>query len=151
MSKQLRLKSLDEVKAELNKLEKAGSPKTEGGGWSAAQVLIHCAQSIEYSLTGYPSNKSALFRGTVGRLVLRKFLKQGFMSHNLEAPVPNAPELPATATLAEGLTRLRKAIADFQAAQGEPAPHFAYGPVTRAQYDQIHAFHVANHLAEIPY
>jgi len=150
MSKQLRLKSLDEVKAELLKLERAGSPQVEGE-WSVAQVLIHCAQSIEYSLTGYPSRRSALFRATVGPLVLRKFLKQGFMGHDLKAPVPNAPGLPATATLSEGLSRLRKAITDFQAATGELAPHFAYGPVTRTQYDQIHAFHVANHLEEIPY
>ena len=31
--------------------------------------------------------------------------------------------------------------------EGALAPHFAYGVVTKAEYDRLHALHVANHLA----
>lgn len=150
MVNELRLKSLDDVDRELGRLEQAPGAKLEGP-WSLGQMLIHCAQSIEYSVTGYPSARSALFRNTVGRLALKKFLSQGYMSHDLAAPIPNAPEPPASASTAEGLARLRQAIASFRAHPGELAPHFAYGPVTRAQYEQVHAMHVANHLAGVRY
>jgi hypothetical protein len=148
MPERLKLKSLSEVNAHLDALERSKAPAVDGG-WSVAQVLIHCAQSIEYSMSGYPAAKGALFQKTVGRLALRKFLGAGAMSHDLAAPIPKAPEPPATSTLAEGLARLRKAIYAFRSHPGPFEPHFAYGPVTREQYDQVHAMHVANHLEKI--
>jgi hypothetical protein len=35
--------------------------------WTLAQMLEHAAQSVEYSLRGFPEMKSGLFRATVGR------------------------------------------------------------------------------------
>ena len=148
MPERLKLKSLDEVSARLDALERHPAPANEGT-WSVAQVLIHCAQSIEYSLAGYPKAKGALFQKTVGRIALRKFLGAGAMSHDLAAAIPDAPEPPASTTLAEGISRLRRAISAFRSHPGAFAPHFAYGPVTREQYEQLHAMHVANHLEKI--
>ncbi len=148
MPERLKLKSLDDVSARLDALERSAAPSAEGS-WSVAQVLIHCAQSIEYSVSGYPAAKGALFQKTVGRLALRKFLGAGAMSHDLAAPIPKAPEPPASSTLADGISRLRRAIAAFRSHPGELAPHFAYGKVTREQYEQVHAMHVANHLEKV--
>ncbi len=37
----------------------------------------------------------------------------------------------------------------FQADTGPLQPHFAYGPLSRADYALAHALHIANHQDEI--
>ena len=36
----------------------------------------------------------------------------------------------------------------FATFEGELAPHFAYGRVTKADYEALHAMHLANHLSQ---
>jgi hypothetical protein len=141
----MRLASFHQMAGALDDLERERGRRLDGS-WTLYQVLVHVAQGIEYSISGYPTMRSALFRKTIGRLALRKFLGQGAMSHDLAAPIPGAPPIPPAGPLDDGLARLRKAMADFAALSSEPAPHFAYGPLTRAQYEQVHAMHLANHL-----
>jgi hypothetical protein len=129
--------SFDDVLKKLDGIEKP--PRHLG------RALAHCAQSIEFSVEGFPQMKPVWFQKTVGRLVLKKFLKQGFMKHNLTAPVPGAPDLPET-DFAEGLARLGSAIQKFRAHPGPLAPHFAYGPVEKADYERVHAMHIEDHL-----
>ncbi len=136
-----------EVSRALDVLEE--SPPERVGGLPLAQALEHCAQSIEYSLRGYPSLRSRLFRATVGRIAKRKFLTQGRMRHDTTAPVPGAPPL-GTSDLAGALTRLRAAIHAFKAHDGPLAEHLAYGPCNKAEYEALHAMHVADHLSEEP-
>jgi hypothetical protein len=116
------------------------------GPWSLAQVLVHCAQSVELSLTGYPSPRGWVVRRVIGPRVMAKFLRQGFMTHDRAAPIPGAPPL-GEPTLAEGVARLRSAIVRFDAHEGPLAPHFAYGEVDKRSYETLHAMHVADHLA----
>ena len=40
-----------------------------------------------------------------------------------------------------------KAAQDFAAHTGPLQPHFAYGALDKAQYEQAHAMHLANHLS----
>jgi hypothetical protein len=141
----MRLVSFAEMAGALDDLAAARGRRLEGT-WTLYQVLVHVAQGIEYSMSGYPSMRSAVFRKTVGRLALRKFLGQGYLSHDLAAPIPGAPDIPPDGQLDEGFARLRKAMADFGALNGDPAPHFAYGPLTKLEYEQVHAMHLANHL-----
>jgi hypothetical protein len=116
------------------------------GPWSLGQTLVHCAQSVEFSLTGYPRKRGWLVRRVIGPRIMAKFLRQGFMTHDRSAPIPGAPPL-GEPTLAEGIARLRSAIAAFDAYQGPLAPHFAYGAVDRASYEKLHAMHVSDHLS----
>ena len=139
------LQTTEEALARLDAIERARSVSVEGA-WSVHQVLVHCAQSVEYSLTGYPRHRSGLFKGTAGRIALRVFLRRGEMSHDLVAAIPDAPELP-DGTREAGCARLRAALVAFREHQGEVAPHFAYGRVTKAEYDALHAMHLANHLS----
>ena len=44
------------------------------------QTALHCARSIEYAVQGYPKMKPAFVRATIGKLVLGRFLKSGFMT-----------------------------------------------------------------------
>jgi hypothetical protein len=132
--------------AALDRLERAQSVRARAG-WSPGRALAHCAQSVELSLTGYPQARSALFRATAGRVALRVFLSRGAMSHDLQALIPGAPD-PGEPSLAEGLARLRAALQAFTSHAGPVAPHFAYGPVSKAEYEALHAMHLTDHLSQ---
>jgi hypothetical protein len=113
---------------------------------SARWALAHCAQSIEFSLAGYPKLRSGLFRATIGKLAKRKFLGAGRMSHDIAAPVAGAPEIPATIAFADARVRLLAAIAAFRDHAGPLAPHLAYGPCTKPEYAALHLMHLEDHL-----
>jgi hypothetical protein len=114
--------------------------------WTIGEVLAHSAQSIEYSLTGFPKLKSGLFRATIGPLVKRKFLRAGRMSHGVTNPIPGAPPISRTISFDDGRARLRAAIAAFRAHDGALPPHFAYGACTKDEYAVLHLLHVEDHL-----
>jgi hypothetical protein len=69
------------------------------------------------------------------------------MSHDLSEPIPGAPALAKDADVAAGMARLRRAISDFQAFAKPLQPHFAYGELSKAEYEQAHAMHLANHFS----
>jgi hypothetical protein len=144
MSAPGKLSTSAQVLAALEGIE--GVEREIAGPWSLAQVLVHCAQSVEYSLTGYPKPRGWVVRRIIGPRVMAKFLRQGFLTHDRAAPIPGAPPLGAP-TLAEAVTQLRTAITRFDAHDGPLAPHFAYGEVDKASYEKLHAMHVADHLA----
>lgn len=146
--RQIRLNTLDEAMVELKKLQTAANV-TVTGPWSLSHVFNHLAQSIEYSMTGFPENKPAIIRNTIGKIVLFKFLSQGYMNHNLTDPIPGAPALEDAEDIGSALARLKKSILDFQNFQGQTAPHFVYGPVSKQDYDRLHAYHIANHLCAV--
>ena len=63
-------------------------------GWRSSdnfnlpQMLNHAAQSVEYSLRGFPQMKPALFRHTVGSAAFAMFDARGVMRHALAEPIP---------------------------------------------------------------
>ena len=118
-------------------------------GWSPAEVFNHCAQSIEYSISGYPELKPAWFRNSIGPLAFSVFSARGAMRHPLDEAIPGAATLNMPATQAQALQRLQQAFADFAAYQGELQPHFAYGALSHAEYAQAHVLHLYNHLSLI--
>lgn len=113
--------------------------------WNLSQTLQHCAQSITYSVTGYPQLKSVLIRATVGRIAKRIFLARGAMRHDLSAPLPGAPALDENLPVSDAAQRLRTAVETFQKFSGDPAPHPAYGRCSHADYTRLHAMHIAEH------
>lgn len=118
-----------------------------GAVFSWSQTLEHCAQSIEFSMSGFPEPKSALFQKTVGAAAFSVFSWRGKMSHNLAEPIPGAPVLASDTPAAAAVERLQKAIAAFAQWTGDLKPHFAYGELTKPQYEQAHAMHLAQHLS----
>ena len=146
MARDLRFKNLDDALLEIDRVSVSAKVETNGP-WNSSQVFAHLAQSIEYSMTGYPENKPAIFRKTIGRIVLAKFLGQGYMQHNLSDAIPGAPALDANLPFADAVARLKKAISDFRAFQDHLAMHFVYDEATKDQYERVHAYHIANHLS----
>ncbi len=123
-------------------------PHGTTGAWKLGQILEHATQSVEYSMTGYPQKKSAVFRATVGAAAFLVFDTQGSMSHALDEPIPGAPALK-NAALGPAVARLRDALGRFAAHKRGLQPHFAYGDLTHAQYTRAHLMHLANHWSEV--
>lgn len=124
-------------------------PRPKSGTWSTAQICEHMAASIEHSMSGYPVMRNVIIRATIGRIVLGRFLARGAMSHDRNAPIPGLPMPETTTSHDAAVKRLLAAIDAFTQFRGEPAPHFVYGPVTREQYDRVHAMHIADHLGDL--
>ena len=70
--KNIKLNSLYEAKNELLMLSKSDNVQTKQ--WSLYKILVHCTQTIQYSMEGYPQMKPKLIRLTVGKIAIRKFL-----------------------------------------------------------------------------
>jgi hypothetical protein len=144
--RQLVFASLADALRELDRLTKPVALHA-AGTWTWSKTLLHCAQSIDYSLTGYPEAKPALFRYTAGAAGFSYFKSRGRMSHNLLEAIPGAAMLDANAAGELAMATLRKSIDKFIAFSGTLAPHFAYGSLSKADYELAHAMHIANHLS----
>jgi len=123
-------------------------PHGTTGAWTLGRILEHATQSVEYSMTGYPQKKSALFRATVGAAAFAVFDARGSMSHALDEPIPGAPALK-DAKLGPAVARLRDALGRFAARKRGLQAHFAYGELTHAQYTRAHLMHLANHWSTV--
>jgi hypothetical protein len=96
----------------------------EGNPWNLSQVLQHLAQSVEFSMRGFPALKGAWFRSTLGSAAFAVFNARGAMSHTLDEPIPGAPagrgtgaeDLGAAAARRDGRIRAiqRYAAASFR-------------------------------------
>ena len=144
--RQLRFASLATAREELDRLAHAPT-LISSTAWSWAQTLAHCAQSIEYSMSGFPQMKPALFQRSVGSAALSVFSWRGRMTHDLAEPIPGAPPLDARAAPGQALERLRASMLAFRQWPGGLRPHFAYGQLAKAEYELAHAMHLANHLS----
>lgn len=138
--------TISAASAELTKLK--GAKIRHTGGWTPAQVFEHMAQSVEYSMTGFPQPKSALFQSTAGATAFAVFQAKGAMKHSLTEPIPGAPTLASNGDQDAALDRLLKSLAQFDSFGGELKPHFAYGALDKGAYAAAHAMHVFNHLTE---
>ncbi|KRD20109.1 MULTISPECIES: DUF1569 domain-containing protein [unclassified Streptomyces] len=127
-----------------------GRPEREllapGSSWNLSQTLQHCAQTVRYSVTGYPALKPVLFRATAGALAKRVFLRRGAMRHSLAAEIDGAPPLDPELPVTEAAAGLTEAVALFANHTAEHAPHPAYGRCTHDEFARLHAMHLAEHL-----
>jgi hypothetical protein len=141
----IKLESLSEAKKAIASLnEKTLSAQSE---WSAYQIFLHCSKTIEYSMTGYPSLKPAIIRNTIGKVVVKKFLTQGYMKHDLHADVQGSPMMENAGSFDDGLKILIDSIEKFRSYTGELKPHLLFGKLSKEQYDRYFAIHIADHLS----
>jgi Protein of unknown function (DUF1569) len=130
-------------------LAASSPPWRSTGAFTLPQMLQHAAQSIEFSLRGFPEMKSGAFRATVGAAAFAVFDARGAMSHGLDEPIPGAPPLPADAQLDTAAARLVTAFTDFERHTGALQPHFAYGMLDKPSYTRAHLMHLNNHWTEL--
>ena len=120
----------------------------QGNPWTLTQVLQHLAQSIEFSMQGFPALKGAWFRSSIGSAAFAVFNARGTMSHTLDDPIPGAPALDASQPLKVSVQRLLDAMDAFAQFNGTLRPHFAYGELSKPQYERAHLMHLANHWTQ---
>lgn len=132
----------------LQQLKERGAESTSS--WTPAQILEHAAQSVEYSLEGYPSLNSPLFRASVGPIAFRVFARRGQMAHATTEAIPGAPPLVAHDVDA-AVQRLARALLRFEATPAAFVfpPHFAYGALDKEQYRRAHLLHLADHARDV--
>lgn len=138
------------IKSALKKLNTLSDTDIKSSGeWNLYQIFTHCAQSVEYSMSQFPLHKSDLFKSTVGKLAFSLFSSKGKMTHKLSEPIPGAPLLIKNEDVTIALNRLKKSLKDFNEYKGSIAPHFAYGKLTKKEFEIAHVMHLNNHLQEI--
>ena len=146
----LKLPAFDSVASALRTLaELKAQPARSTGAWDLAHVLHHAAQSIEYSMQGFPQPKPAWFRSSVGPLAATVFSARGRMNHDLAEPIPGAPDIAQGQHLPAAVDRAIAALHAFEQYTGALAPHFAYGDLGKADYTRAHLMHFANHWQEV--
>lgn len=118
-------------------------------GWSPYKVFVHLAQSIQYSMSGYPELKSEVFQRTAGSTAFYAFSVAGAMRHNLTEPIPGAPAVADDGNVHEAIDMVIAALRQFQAYRGQLQPHFAYGLLSKTEFAHAHVMHIENHLLEI--
>jgi hypothetical protein len=137
------------IDASLRLLDALNSEQiTTLGQWNLAQIFTHCAQSVEFSMFGFPEHKSQIFKSTVGSLAFSAFNAKGKMTHNLSEAIPGAQVLDPSANIEQAKQRFKLSMQQFKSHQGELAEHFAYGKLSKADYERAHAMHFNNHLSE---
>ena len=114
--------------------------------WSVGKTILHCAQSIDCSIDGFPQQKGRLFQATLGTFAFNLFKGKRKMSHNLESGIPGVEDPADSTDNCLALDKLLAAIDRFSNYQGKLKPHFAYGFLSKEDFDLAHAMHIANHL-----
>ena len=123
-------------------------PLRSTGAWDVPHVLHHIAQSIEYSMTGFPVLKPAWFRATIGPLAFAVFSARGRMSHGLDLPIPGAPDIAQGQPMPPAVDHAVTALQTFERYTGALAPHFAYGALDKRAFTRAHLMHFADHWRE---
>lgn len=116
--------------------------------WSPYKTFVHCAQTINYSMEGYPKYKPLIVQLTIGRFVFKKYMKQGYMKHNLSAPVQGSPFIEDSSDINLGIDILINAIDRFQEYDGFFKRHLIFGNLTKEEYEIYFAMHIKDHLSE---
>lgn len=88
-----------------------------------------------------------MFQLTVGAAAFLLFVWQGRVQHDLSEPIPGSPTLDPAVDAQTALTHLHDVITAFHRHTGALHPHFAYGALSKAQYELANAMHLANHLS----
>jgi hypothetical protein len=143
------MSAFDSVANAMRSLEQLEArPVRSSGAWDGPHVLHHFAQSVEYSMTGFPELKPAWFRASVGPLAFALFSWRGRMSHGLDQPIPGAPDIAQGQPLPAAVEHAVMALQSFERHQGALMPHFAYGALDKAAFTRAHLMHLANHWQE---
>ncbi len=143
------MNSVGEAITRLRELASAPNIDTKGP-WSLHQIMVHCRQSVDYSLDGFPKLRPALIRKTIGSWVGQRFLRRGHLGHRTDASIPGAPEVDRVGDGRRAITALIASLERFAAAdQAATKPHFIFGELSKEEYERLHVLHVADHLAEI--
>ncbi|MEO0619041.1 MAG: DUF1569 domain-containing protein [Pseudomonadota bacterium] len=138
--------NIDKAIQRLDELDLANLVST--GSWSVARTFDHLRQGIEFSMAGYPEEKSKLFQKTIGHLAFSVFRARGAMTHALDEVIPGERLAASSRDPLIARADLIRALEDFRDSDGTLKPHFAYGKLDKSDYAIAHVLHIQNHMDE---
>lgn len=124
----------------------AARPNRQLGNWSLGQICVHLAKGMEMAIEGAAFTPPWPIRA-IGPFFKRRTLR-GPMKPGFRLPRKASSLLPAATSAADGLETLARSIARMQQVT-EPHRHAVLGPMTRAEWDQLHFRHAEMHLSFI--
>ncbi len=153
--RELRLTSLAELSAELDRIQAAHDAGTldTSGNWNPGQILEHIAILMECAIDGFPSSPPAPVRWILILLFKKKALKGGAPPAGFKIPKQAAFLVPGEATtFDEGMARLRRVIARVREG-GERFTHDSpvFGRLTHDQWETLQCGHASLHLGFMAY
>ena len=148
MKNRMKFKNFEEVLIALEKMEQY--PFKLKGDWDAHQHLMHCSQSLQLNITGYPLEKSHLFQKTIGKTVFFLFKTFGSLSHNTNAFTTGTDPIRKNG-LQEGIHEYRNQIIQFLDWKGPVKPHAFFGKLSKHDIIRYHSMHFANHLEQFEF
>lgn len=140
--RELRLETYDDVLDELDRLEREGYRQL--GNWTLGQICSHLCYYMRGSLEGFDKMLPWGIRKTIGRPLLKKFMRDRGTpvgGRTLPASVP-APEVQEQTALAEA----RALIERLKSSPGPLHPSPLFDQLTTEQWRDLHVLHAEHHL-----
>lgn len=139
----LRFSSVDEVIAEVDRLQAGGYTPT--GRWDLPQMCEHLAYYVRGSLDGFGFRLPWPVRVLLGRPLRRRLLEGGGQMKRGMRTIPAS--VPAVGSVGnEAVTRFRDLLVRFRDHDGPLPPSPLLGPLTKAEWQTLHLGHCAHHL-----
>ena len=137
----VRFDSFDEVMPDVERLQQG---HTTVGNWSLAQICRHLSTVLR-RVVDMPASTPHDPSQWVGEERKREVLESGLLPEGLPGP----PDIMPVQTLGEPeeVEGLRQAIAYYRASAGPAIPHRIFGPMTKAEWDELQRIHCAHHLS----
>lgn len=137
----LRYGSFDDVMPDVERLLEG---HTTVGQWSLAQICHHLATVLR-RVVDLPASTPQDPSQWLPEERKREVFATGLIPEGLPGP----PEIMPTDTrgAVEEAEGLRAAIAYYEASSGPAIPHRFFGPLSRAEWDELQRIHLAHHLS----
>jgi hypothetical protein len=167
--RRVRVDGWDDLRAEIDKIERAGAPEGEGlrttGNWSVGQILVHIARGIERSMDGFGSapaserlrgangNGDRALRGALANAQAAEAAAKARLLTHAHQPAgesiagPGELEPPAQVWTPDGAARLRGAIERVRAGHPMNKPSPTAGALSAKEWETFHLRHAALHLS----
>lgn len=144
----IRLATLDDVAAEVERLHRSGYQKA--GNWNLSQVCEHLSDWMTYPMDGFPKMPIAIklllgaMRTFRGKAMLKKFIEDQSMASGQ----PTAPESihPETGDEHASVERLLATIRRLEEHRGTIHPSPLFGALTRQELIALQMAHCNHHL-----
>jgi hypothetical protein len=135
---------LDKALSLIESLRQSRSIESRGPQ-SVYHILMHCTQSVDCALVGYPEMKPEWFRNSIGKAAFHAFSLMDHMKHDRTAPIPGMPVPAKDGDVHAALAELEAA---FLKLKDIPAvyPHFFFGALSHREMEHIQVLHFMNHL-----
>ena len=140
----LRFNSLDELKAEIDRLA-SGNVRTTGN-WSLAQAIDHLAAVIEGSLDGAPAQAPWFVR------LLSPLFRRRALHRRIDPGIPLTGRMRAIlprddVTLDEAMSRMNRVLARLDSGESMTQRSPVFGTMTHEDWNNLHLRHAELHLS----